>query len=180
MKIRHWLTRGVAVTALAAALPALAMNFVIELGQADLQRKVERLFPVSHQDPLYQVNLSEPRVVLREGGDRIGLGLKLSGTLLQQLPVSGQMQVTGGLRFEPASGEFYLRDANVEELSIDGVPEQYIGEIRRLAEHTAREVLNNHPIYVLGQLGESKQLMGREIKAISVRDGKLVLELAMF
>lgn len=179
MRIRHWLTRGAAVCALAATVPALAMNYVVELGQADLQRKIERLFPVSHQDPLYDLLLSEPRVVLREGGDRIGLGLKLSGTLLQW-PVAGRAQVTGGLRFEPASGEFYLRDATVEELAIDGVPEQYAGELRRIAEQAAREMLNSRPIYVLGQLGESKQPLGREIKAINVRGGKLVLELEMF
>lgn len=162
------------------ALPATAMNFIVQLDEAQLQRKVERMFPVTHADPLYQVELAQPRVLLREGSDRIGLRLDVAGTVAQQLSLSGRGTLEGRLRFEPESGAFYLDEAELKELDIDGMPEQYTSELRGLAQHRAREALRTRPVYVLGQSGEEKTLMGREIKAISVRQGKLIIELAMF
>ena len=179
MRLHHWLAGAVAMWAAVSAAPAADMNYLIELDQAQLQRKVERLFPVAHEDPLYSVALNEPKVVLREGADRIGLRLNVAGSVMRQLDVAGAARVEGRLRFEPKTGEFFLDDATVEELSIEGVPDQYLGELRRLAGQIAREALNQHPVYVLGSLGESKKLMGSEIKGIRVRDGKLVIELEM-
>lgn len=162
------------------APPASAMNFIVQLDQPQLQRKVERMFPVTHADPLYQVELSHPQVILREGSDRVGLRLDVAGTIMQQMSLSGRSMMEGRLRFDPKSGAFYLEDAELKELDIDGLPAQYTSEFRNLAEQAAREVLRTRPVYVLGQSGEEKTLMGREIKAISVRHGKLVIELAMF
>ncbi len=179
MFMRNCLAGGLALCAVMLSAQAAEMNYIMELDQAQLQRKVERLFPVAHEDPLYSVALNEPEVVLREGADRIGLRLKVAAAVMQQLNVTGATRVEGRLRFAARTGEFFLDDATVEELSIDGVPDQYLGELRRLAEQVAREALNQHPVYVLGTLGESKKLMGSEIKAIAVRDGKLVIELDM-
>lgn len=175
---RHWWATGLLLVLFAA--PAAAMNFVIELAQADLQRRVERLFPVVHEDPLYRVELGAPRVILRSGSDRIGLNLAVAGTLLHELALSGRAELDGRLRYEPASRAFYLDDAAVTELVIDGVPAPYLGELRRVAEQAARELLATRPLYVLGQFGEATAPLGREIKSVSVRDGKLVVELAMF
>lgn len=171
---------GVVASLALTALPAWAMNYVVELGQAQLQRKVEALFPIRHEDALYRIALDQPQVMLREGSDRIGLRLNVAGTLMQQLSLSGRTTMDGRLRFEPKTGEFYLEDAALAELSVDGVPPEYVGELRQVAEQAARELLSRQPIYVLGQSGESKKLMGSEIKAVSVRNGKLVIELAMF
>jgi len=170
----------VSVVSWVLAMPALAMNFIVQLDQAQLQQKIERLFPVAHADALYQVELTHPQVILREGSDRIGLRLDVTGNVMQQLPLSGRTLMEGHLRFEPKSGAFYLEDAELKELDIDGLPAQYTSEIRGLAQQTAREMLRTRPVYVLGQSGEEKTVMGREIKSVSVRRGKLIIELAMF
>lgn len=180
MRLSKQLAGCVMAAFVLASTPAPAMNYTVELGQAQLQRKVEAMFPIKHEDELYKIALDKPQVVLREGSDRIGLRLDVAGMLMQQISLNGRASMDGRLRYEPKTGEFYLDDATLAELNIEGVPPQYLGELQRVAEQAARELLNSRPIYVLGQSGESKKLMGSEIKAVSVQNGKLIIELDAF
>jgi hypothetical protein len=165
-------------------LPAAAkdnMNLVLTLSRADLQRRVERLFPIRREDALVSVVLSRPEVMLREGSNRIGLRLHIEASALQQqqLTTSGTVGVDGVLRFLNSSGEFYLDDASVEELRLGQVPPLYLDEVRQLADGLVRDLLEERPIYVLGQSGESTRIMGSELKAVAVRDGRVVVELSL-
>ena len=85
----------------------------------------------------------------------------------------------GVLRFMNGSGEFYLDDASIEELHIKNVEPLYLDQIRQIADGVVRDLLQERPIYVLGQMGESKRIMGSDIRSVTVRDGKLIIELAL-
>ena len=155
------------------------MNFIITLDRPDLQRRIERLFPLVREDQLVRVRLHHPQVILAEHSDRIGLRISVDATAVEQFSVSGQTRVDGKLRFADDTGEFFLDDASIEELQIEGVPQLYADEIRQVADSVIRDVLRDRPIYSLGQMGESKRIMGSELKSVTVRDGKLIVELAM-
>ena len=175
-----WRRLGPALALLLLAGPVAAMNFVVELGQAELQRKVERIFPFTQEDQLYRVELDRPQVVLRDNSDRIGLRLNVAGMVMQQLSLTGRALVDGRLRFDAPNRAFYLDDATLTELQIDGVPASYSDEIRRIAEQMARDILSRQPVYVLDKDDALNKRLGGEIKAVNVRNGKLVVELAMF
>jgi len=155
------------------------MNLIVTLERADLQRRIERMFPVVRQDELVGVRLHHPQVILTEHSDRIGLRLRINATAAGQFSLSGRTRVDGVLRFANDSGEFFLDDARVEELQIDGVPSLYLYQIQQLADGVVRDLLQDQPIYSLGQMGEAKRIMGSEIKKVSVHDGKLLVELEM-
>lgn len=155
------------------------MNLVITLDRADLQHRVERLFPISREDILLSVKLQDPEVILKEGSDRIGLRLRVLAIAGEQVSVSGRARVDGILRFKSSSGEFFLDDASVEELWLDDIAPIYLREIRQLADAVVRQTLQDYPIYTLGQMGENTRLMGSDIKSIKVHDGRLIIELAM-
>ena len=155
------------------------MNLIITLDRADLQRRIDRLFPIVREDELVSVRLHHPQVILTEHSNRVGLRMQIDATAAQQFAVSGLARVDGVPRFASSTGEIYLDDASIEELQIDGVPTLYLGQIQQLADGVVRDLLQDRPIYTLGQMGESKHIIGSEIKSIGVRDGKLVVELAM-
>jgi hypothetical protein len=155
------------------------MNLVITLDRADLQRRVERMFPITREGELVTVELRHPQVILAEHSDRIGMRLRVHAVAAQQFSVSGSARIDGVLRFDNSMGEFYLDDASVEELQIDNVDPVSLDQIRQLADGLVRDLLQEHPIYTLGQMGESKRIMGSELKSVTVRDGKLIVELAM-
>lgn len=163
----------------APAAHANDMNLIITLDRADVQRRVERLFPIVRANELVRVRLHHPRVILTPRSDRIGLGVRIDATAAEQYSVSGHATVDGVLRFAGTGGNFYLDDTNVKELQIDGVPTLYLEQIRQLAGGLLRDLLRARPIYTLGQMGESRRIMGSEIKSIKVRNGKLLVELAM-
>ncbi len=158
---------------------AKEMNFIITLDRADLQRRVERLFPVRRENDLVGVKLFHPQVILHEGSNRIGLRLRIDAAAAQQFSVSGSARVDGVLRFMNSSGEFYLDDASIEELRIENVEPFYLDQIRQIADGAVRDLLQERPIYVLGQMGESTRIMGSDIRSVTVRDGKLIIELAL-
>jgi Protein of unknown function (DUF1439) len=155
------------------------MNLIVTLDRAALQRRIERMFPIVREGELVAVRLYHPQVIMTGHSDRIGLRMRVDSTAAEQFSVSGLATVDGVLRFASDTGEFYLDDASVRELQIDGVPALYAEQIRQLAAGVVRDLLRDRPIYTLGQTGESKRIMGSEVKSISVRDGKLVVELAM-
>lgn len=160
-------------------LHATDMNFVITLDRADLQRRVEQLFPITREDMLSRIRLYNPDVILTEGSNRIGLRLHLRATAANQLSMSGFARVDGELRFLSKSGEFYLDNARVEELTLNDVPPVIQNQIRQVADAALSELLRDRAIYVLGQMGESKSIMGSDIKSVTVHDGRLLIEIAM-
>jgi len=155
------------------------MNLIVTLNRTDLQRRIDRLFPIHRENELLSVRLYHPQEVMTEHSDRIGLRLQIDATAAAQFSVAGRARVDGVLRFANDSGEFYLDDASVEELEIDGVPSLYVDQIQQLADGVVRDLLQDRPIYTLGQQGEPKRLMGSEIKSVTVHDGKLIVELEM-
>lgn len=155
------------------------MNFIITLERSDLQRRIERMFPIIRENQLVTVRLYHPQVILAEHSNRIGLRVKVDATAMEQYSFSGLTRVDGILRFVADTGEFFLDNASIEDLQIEGVPQLYADEIRQVADSVIKDVLHNRPIYRLGQMGESKRIMGSKLKSVSVRDGKLIVELAM-
>jgi hypothetical protein len=155
------------------------MNLMVTLDRADLQRRIDRLFPITREAELLTLHLHHPRVILREHSDRIGLRVRVDASVAEQFSVSGSARIDGVLRFAGDSGKFYLDHAGIEEMQIDGVPSLYLAQIQQLADGVVSELLRDQAIYTLGQMGESKRIMGSEIKAISVHNGKLIVELSM-
>ena len=161
------------------AIHADDMNLIITLDRADLQRRIDRMFPLVRKNELVTVRMHHPQVILTEHSGRIGLRVRLDATAAEGFSISGLAGIDGVLRFAGDTGNFYLNDARIEELQIDGVPALYADQIRRLADGIVSELLQERPVYTLGQMGESKRIMGGEIRSIEVHDGKLVVELAM-
>jgi hypothetical protein len=125
---------------------AKEMNFIITLDRADLQRRVERLFPVRRENDLVGVKLFHPQVILHEGSNRIGLRLRIDAAAAQQFSVSGSARVDGVLRFMNSSGEFYLDDASIEELRIENVEPFYLDQIRQIADGVVRDLLQERAL----------------------------------
>ena len=173
----YWWVAVILMWPMAQAVYARDMNLIITLERTDLQRRIERLFPIVREDALVKVRLHHPEVILTEHSDRIGLRLRVDTNIARQFSVAGRTTVDGVLRFAGDSGEFFLDDASIKELRIDGIPDLY--QAQQLADGMVRELLHNQPIYTLGQKGEPKRIMGSKIKKVTVQDGKLLLELEM-
>ena len=125
---------------LPVATPAKDMNLIVTLDRADLQRRIDRMFPITREAELLTVHLHHPRVILHEHSNRIGLRLRLDASVAEQFSVSGSARIDGVLRFASDSGKFYLDHASLKEMQIDGVPSLYLAQVQQLADGVVRDL----------------------------------------
>ena len=164
---------------LLSPLPATALNLTIELDRAQVQQKMARMFPVSLENPFFSLLLKNPKVVLKEGSDRIGVHLEAVAKLPDGSSLSGNALLEGAPRLDGERNAIFLDDASVTQLHIDGIPADYLPTLQHTADALVREVLRTQPLYVLGQEGEPPMLKRKDLKAVRIHNGKLIIELAM-
>lgn len=161
-------------------LASPAMSFTRELTAAELQTQLSGQFPVRQQTAFMTVTLSDPRVILNEGSDLIGLELTVLTTALGNIESTARGLVDGQLHYQPETGEFFLLRPEVRRLHVVGVAEQYQNDIKMMVDGVAKEALSRMPIYTLKEDDTSQSMAKSFLKSVTVRNGKLILELGFF
>jgi hypothetical protein len=126
-------------------------DIVVTLNERDIQEKLNEAFPIekTYAD-VVTAKFSHPVVVLEEGSDRLKFRMDAGASAFSNtVKASGSGQVSGKVRFDAATGKFYLDEPSVERISIDGVPSQYTSMIESGANMAIGPVLQNRPIYQL-------------------------------
>lgn len=91
---------------------------------------------------LIELTLSNPRVELENGSNRLkaGLDASLNGRINNsQIPLSGTIDISGGLSYVAENGDFFLVNPTVHNLIIHGMPEKYQDKINELAAKAIAE-----------------------------------------
>ncbi len=157
-------------------------RYTIELTQERLQAELDRRFPIEKGEALVHVTLSEPKVMLREGSDRISFGV--TATLNVRLnkepkPLGGQSTITTGLRYDPDQGAFFLDGPMLDDLSVRGVPIKYVGLASRLAVQLLDAHFRRWPVYTL-KPDQFKQALARLVlKNVVVKSGRVIVTLGI-
>ncbi len=159
---------------------AQAMAFTKMLTAAELQAQVAGLFPLQKLTPFMTVTLSDPRVVLDDKSDRIGVELSIATDALGGIASKARGLIDGQLHYESATGEFFLLKPEVRRLHVENIPELYQSDIRMIADEIAKEAFTQIPIYTLKEDDPHQALARSYLKSATVRNGKLVLELDLF
>jgi len=155
--------------------PGYASAFQVELDQETLQSQLDGMFPVTKKEPLMTVSVLRPEVLLNGASNRIGLRVALFATFPDDINYSGVAVVDSKLRYDKANNAIYLAKPIIRFLEIEGVPAVVVKEIRTIGNRLLRQYLSQTPLYLLGSLSQSKT----HLTGASIRDGKLVLDLAM-
>jgi hypothetical protein len=162
-------------------LPApQALAFTRELTASELQTQLAGQFPRHEQTPFMTVTLYDPRIILKDKSDRIGLEISIATTSLGNVSGKARGVMDGKLHYESKTGEFFLLRPQMQHLHVAGVPEQYQGDIQILVETIARETLSQIPVYTLNEDVPNEALARSFLKSVAVRNGKLILELGLF
>ncbi|MBT3342417.1 MAG: DUF1439 domain-containing protein [Gemmatimonadetes bacterium] len=156
-----------------------ALQKQIRFSQAELQEKVDKVFPVEEKKSLLQARFSDPEILLRDGGDRIGLGLAVSVRLPGGKRLHGTLQIDSGLRYVPERGEVVLDDPQLQHLAMDGVPGGLDSILRSVAEVVARRHVTQIPIYRLHADDYQKSLTRLVLKSVSVQDGDVIATIGL-
>lgn len=160
------------------------------IDRATLQSAAASYFPLSSdklgppRKPVH-VALSDPEVLLEAGANRIGLRIRIvvepddKGPLPPSKPagpLTGTVMARGVLSYRPKEGAFYYSQPTIDELSFPQLPAQFEAPVRELTEALLAQYVQAKPIYTLS--GDTKSQAARLVlKSVTVRDGKLLVEL---
>jgi hypothetical protein len=149
----------------------------VELSRAELQRAVERQFPLS-LEALVKLVFSEPSVRLDCGDDRMGLELSISAEIMGQMTPASRWLLTGELSYERDTGEFFLYQPDIRAVPTTTGNDNTITSkrIRKfLVADVIGSLLSDLPVYQL-KAWDSKQALARKfLHSLSIRDGKLAI-----
>lgn len=156
-------------------------EFSVTLSEEEIQERLEEVFPIEQRHMMVlTVRLTDPRVTLVEGEERIhcevGATASLPGV---SRGMEGRGRISGSLRYESGERQLFLSDARVEELEVEGVPNEYDARVREVASIAVRQHLERRPFYTIDQ-ELLDQLPGPvALRDVKVQDGRLRLSFGL-
>lgn len=146
---------------------------------ADLQHILERRFPIQKSDLLLTTTFSNPRVILKEGSNLIGLHITVTVKLIGQKPLGGNLLAEGQIRYVPAEGTFYFDNGKVQQIQIEGLPQDMGQTVEHLAAPLLDTYLTHIVLYRLKPEHSKEALAKTVLKSAEIRNGRLVLQIGL-
>ena len=157
-----------------------ALNYTLELTEAELQQRVSAAMPLSKKQFFTQLTLSDPNLDLIANSNQIRIFCKIQLKLNKKLQADGQITIRGQLNYRADEGAFYFKEPIIEALEMAQLPQKYQSRAVSIAQKGATYLLNTLPVYRLKQEQLSHALAKAALKSVVVEDEKLLLELALF
>jgi hypothetical protein len=158
-------------------------KFVYRFTQADLQAALSTRLPLERTYLfVVQVTLDNPRVVLVEGSDRVNAGLDIALNIRvgdSPIPLAGSVDASGGIRYEPNGGQFFLTAPKIERLDLQGIPEKYASRASGALSVALGEYYASHPIYTLNTLNAKQAAAKLTLQSVVVEHQQLVVTLGI-
>jgi hypothetical protein len=152
-------------------------EYAVVVSQEEIQARLDGAFPIERQYLLVlSLRLSDPEVRLQPGSDRIHMQMRATasaGPVGRNLQGGGR--ISGRLRYDASTREVYLDDSIVEELEVEGVPQEYRGRLVEIANLGVGQGLDRRPVYTLDQEFLDQIPGPIELRAIRVEDGRVRL-----
>lgn len=108
---------------LLAACANLAGPRDVSIPLSKLQAGIEKRFPLDNRAmELFEIHLTNPRLSLQPGADRVNLALDVAVAppFLKQ-SWRGSMALSGRLSIDPARGAVFINDPHLDAMQIDGI-----------------------------------------------------------
>jgi Protein of unknown function (DUF1439) len=174
----------IVTTSLAAAAAWYLFSgrgYSLDLSAAQLQERIAQKFPIRECYLLVVcLDLQEPKVILTEGSDKLGISARANINIAGQDKVlESAVEFYGKLRYDPTATAFYLDDLEARQLQVTGVPEMYAARIAEFVPLMLRKRLAAQPIYTLRDSIQHEALARMALQDIRVENGKLRLMLGV-
>ncbi|MDH4183157.1 MAG: DUF1439 domain-containing protein [Nitrospinota bacterium] len=176
MRIINILLLAIAVT---AAAPSAAGAYTITLTRQDVQSQIDPQFPITEETLFSSVTLKNPKLDLTEGSDRIGIIVDAAVSALGGIEAAGLVHIDGALRYVKETGEFLLNDATARSVEIEGLSGMARAKVAEMLTAVIRDYFDKNPIFRLKKDTIAEAMVMSALKSVTVKDGKLQLELGL-
>lgn len=174
---------AVLVVAAGAYVFMMGKEYPLRFSEAEIQQRLSEKLPLTKTYLLiFQITVQNPRVQLKSGSDRVNAGIDITTRIRlgnQSTDLGGSVDVVAGIRYDAASGNFFLVDPVIERLSMEGIPEQYRTSFAAALSQALDAFYATRPIYTLNALDTKRGLAKAVLKRVVVVDGHLNVVLGL-
>lgn len=158
-------------------------NYVLRFTESQLQEKLNAKFPLTKTYLLiFNISLDNARVHLLDGAQRVAVGLDIVLDInvgKETRPLGGKLDISGSVNYLAETGQIFLTDPVIENLSLQGVPEAYIGKLNLILTKALTNYYAEHPIYTLKSTDVKQAVVKLVLKDVRVENHELVLKIGM-
>jgi hypothetical protein len=107
-------------------------DYALRLSEKQIQEKLYSKLPLTKKYLIFQMTLDNPRVNLASGSNRVRAGLDVFLNIQawnEVKPLAGTLDVSGGIKYVPERGEFFLTDPVIERVLVQDVPDKFKDKI---------------------------------------------------
>ena len=128
-------------------------SYTLKFTEPQLRNRLAKELPFSETYFfVFNVTLENPRIDLLNGSDRIAGGIDAAvkiGLGESNIPIAGALDISGGVRYEPSEGAFYMADPRIERIRLPGVPDTLANQANQALSLALTQFYAERPIYVL-------------------------------
>jgi len=158
-------------------------EYVFRFTENQLQEKLDTKLPLTKSYfIIFQVTLDHPRITLINGSKRVNAGLDIILNIRlnnEKRPLGGSLDVSGGVIYLPDKGQFFLTDPLIENLSIQGIPENFTEKANIVLTKALAEFYTAHPIYTLRRTDVKRAVAKLVLKDVVIEKNELVATLGI-
>jgi len=155
-------------------------SYTLEITEAQIQEKVSAMMPLEKKQFFVTVRLSDPKVELIKGSDRIGLYLNVEAKLPGVVKGAGRGRVTGRIDYNVDQGAFYFKDAQIEHLEIDKLAPKYAETVKLLAQSIVSKSMSQYPVYQFKETDMKQRMAKATLESVEIKDQLLLVVLSFF
>jgi hypothetical protein len=157
-----------------------AFEYDLKLSQSDLQRIIEKKFPYEKKKFMSYVKIFNPTIILKDNSKKIFIASNIKINLLEQFNFDTSSLLSGVLKFDNKTNDFYLGEFKVEELDLRELPKELQELSIQNIEKLVKLKLEKEPIYHLDKKKLGTIASKFEIKEIKVEDKHMIISLELF
>ena len=150
----------------------------IRITADELTQKMARRFPLEKSVAgLLEVTLARPIVELDAVENRLLTSFDVSVKLpLSSKSITGTLKISGRPEYAAATQALYLRDARVDRIRMEKMPDALSAALAKAASSLAKDALEDKPLYTFKPADFTKYGVRYEPDRIEVRPDVLVLK----
>ena len=147
-------------------------KLALDFSAKQIQDAIAPKFPAENCPlPASCIKLQNPKVTLADGSDRLTMSFDTAVNFLGQ-PTTGTAVVSAKPRYQASTGEIFLDDSRIENLTFKGVSPQIIDVITQYGSVLAKQSLERTPIYSF-KSAQAEKIAKMGVADVRVVDGKL-------
>jgi len=150
-------------------------TYTLKLSSNDLQKSMNKNFPIKKNIMFGIISLKNPIIKLEENSNRINTALTFSYAPPFFTAQSGYLEVSGKIHYRKKQNAFYILNPKIEEMKYkDAAMSQMVPEqMQEMMSKMISEVFLNYPIYHVKGDSMKGEIFKKTLRKAEVKDGQL-------